>query len=510
MRKNMLTNYTSRGFMKTTLFAVLLSLFVYKSTSFAQVDYLMSLSNWELTNQNTYEFDIFIKSRNADFNLTSYQCAFGFNQNIINSGTLAFAYISGSSQFTEILPEIGIGVNNTDGSYELTFASMPGIELISSTDRKVGRFRLTNTAAFSTGDPSFKWNFSGNVSTILTGTNFTNITVPANHVDGALSMMQVATVWASATTDVNTSPEGTIDGLGYYSGNTNSRWAASPMPQWITWNLGQTTNISQTKVSFYNFHTGRIYVYSILVSTDTVNWTTVVNNASSVAEEWTVNQFVPIQGRYVRLICHSNSDNDWANVWEVEIWGSDQTTDVELNPLTANVSGNSVTLNWSTSSETNNRGFEIQKKSTGEFETIAFVNGSGTTSTVNSYSFTDRELTATHYIYRLKQVDFDGTFSYSNEVEINLLPENAELYQNYPNPFNPTTKVKFSIPNTDRAVITIFDMLGQRVMEVVNKEFTAGTHEVEIDARSLSSGVYVYQLTVGNNFSAIKKMMVMK
>lgn len=510
MRKNMLTNLTSRGFMKTTLITAFLLILLGLSPSYAQVDYLMTLSNWELTNQNTYEFDIFLKSRSTDFNLTSYQCAFSFNQNIVNSGSLSFSYISGSSQFTEIPPQIGIGVNNTDGTYELTFASMPGTELISSTDRKVGRFRLVNTASFTTGDPSFKWNFNGYVSTILTGNNFSNITVPANHVDGALTMMQVATVWASATTDVNTSPEGTIDGLGYYSGNTNSRWAASPMPQWITWNLGQTTNISQTKISFYDFLGGRIYVYSVLVGQDTINWTTVVNNASSVAEEWTVNQFAPIQGRYVRLICHSNSANSWANVWEVEIWGSDQTTDVELNPLTASVTGNSVTLNWSTSTETNNRGFEIQRKSGGEFETISFVNGNGTTSNVNSYSFTDRDLFETHYVYRLKQIDFDGTFNYSNEVEANLLPDVYELFQNYPNPFNPTTKVKFTMPNTAIAVITIYDMLGQKVMEVVNKEFTAGTHEVEIDARSLSSGVYVYQLNVGNNFSAIKKMMVMK
>ncbi|QQS35548.1 MAG: discoidin domain-containing protein [Ignavibacteriales bacterium] len=496
--------------MKTTITKAFLFVLLGFTLSYAQVDYLMTLSNWEMTNATTYEFDIFIKSRSTDFGLTSYQCAFGFNQNIVNSGNLTFTYINGSSQFTSIPPEVGISVTNTDGLYELSFASMPGLENISGTEVKVGRFRLVNTANFTTADPSFKWNFNGIVSTILTGSNFSNITVPANHIDGALAMMQVSNVWASATTDLNTSPQGTTDGLGYYSGNNNSRWAANPMPQWITWDLGQVTNISQTKISFYDFLGGRIYVYSVLVGTDTVNWTTAVNNASSVADEWTVNQFSPIQGRYVRLVCHSNSANDWANVWEVEIWGSDQTTGVDLSALTAAVSNNNVTLSWSTSSESNNNGFEIQRRSDGNFETIAFIAGNGTTTTAHNYTYTDVQPIIAHYVYRLKQIDFDGTFSYSNEVEVNLLPESYELFQNYPNPFNPSTKVKFNLPVAERAAIYVYDMLGQKVMEVVNKEFTAGTHEVEIDASNLSSGVYVYQLNVGNNFSAIKKMMVMK
>jgi hypothetical protein len=495
--------------MKTKLLTACLLLFLCFSSSNAQVDYLMALSNWEKTNSTTYEFDIFLKSRATDFQLTSYQCAFSFNQNLSNGGNLTFTYIDGSSQFSVIPPEVGIGVNSTDGLYELTFASMPGTENISSTDLKVGRFRLVNTVNYSNVDPSFHWDFSGTVATILTGVNYTNITVPANHVDGALTNIQVSTVWASATTDPETSPEGTIDGLGYNSGNNGARWAASPMPQWIIWDLGLTTNVSQTKISFYNF-TSRVYVYTVQVSNDTTNWTTVVSNASSVNEEWTTNQFVPVQGRYVRLICHSNNENNWANVWEVEIWGSDQTTNVELSSLSANVSGNNVTLNWSTSSETNNQGFEIERKSDGVFQSIGFVNGFGSTTNNNLYSFTDHNLIAAQYVYRLKQIDFDGTYSYSNEVEVNLLPENFELFQNYPNPFNPTTKVKFSMPAAGRVILNIYDLLGQKVIEVMNEDLTPGTHEVEINANNLSSGVYLYQLNVGDSFSAIKKMMVMK
>lgn len=510
MRKNISTNYSTRGFMKTLFLTAFLTMFLGFSSINAQIDYLMTLSNGELINANTYEFDIFVKSRGADFQLTSYQCAFGFNQNLLNGGTLTFSYIPGSSQFAAIPPEIGIGVNNLDGLFELTFASMPGTENVSATELKVGRFSLTNTVNFSTVEPSFKWDFNGNVSTILTGTNFTNITVPANHVGGGLTVFTVSNVYASATTDPTTSPEGTIDGLGYYSGVTSSRWAANPMPQWIVWDLGLTTNVSQTKISFYNFHLNRIYVYSVQVSLDANSWTDVVTNASSVLEEWTTNQFAPVLSRYVRLVCHSNNENDYANVWEVEIWGSDQTTSVELSPLTANVTGNNVTLSWSTSSETNNRGFEIERKSDGIFQSIGFIDGFGNTTANNQYSFTDNNLTAAHYIYRLKQVDFDGTATYSNEVEVDLLPDEYELFQNYPNPFNPTTMVKFSMPSAGRVLISIYDMIGQKVLEVINEDLAAGTHEVEIDGRNLSSGVYVYQLSVGDKFSALKKMMVLK
>ena len=182
MRKNTSTNYSSRGFMKTLFLTAFLTIFIGLSSINAQIDYLMTLSNGELINANTYEFDIFVKSRGSDFQLTSYQCAFGFNQNLINGGTLTFSYIPGSSHFSAIPPEIGIGINNLDGLFELTFASLPGAENVSATELKVGRFSLTNTVNFSSVEPAFKWDFNGTVNTILTGTNFTDLTVPANHV----------------------------------------------------------------------------------------------------------------------------------------------------------------------------------------------------------------------------------------------------------------------------------------------------------------------------------------
>jgi len=160
------------------LFSFLLS---FQSKLSAQTNYLMSLENGTQVNNNTFEFDVFIKSTGSGFTLTSYQCAFTFNA-ANNGGTLSFSYLSGSSQLTNI-PSIAVGINQTDGGKELTFASNAGSDNISTTAKKVGRFRLQNSSAYTSTLFEITWNFQGVINTILTGSNFINITNPANHVN---------------------------------------------------------------------------------------------------------------------------------------------------------------------------------------------------------------------------------------------------------------------------------------------------------------------------------------
>lgn len=145
-----------------------------------QVNYEMTLSNGVRVNENTIEFDVLIRSLNDNFSLTSYQCSFLFNQEIANGGQLSFTYIIGSSQLSN-LPTFAVGINNTDGEYKLTFASMAGSDLISTTNLVVGRFRLQNSLPMINVDPNIRWSFSGFVSTILTGENFMNITSAVSH-----------------------------------------------------------------------------------------------------------------------------------------------------------------------------------------------------------------------------------------------------------------------------------------------------------------------------------------
>jgi Uncharacterized protein related to plant photosystem II stability/assembly factor len=186
---------------------------------------------------------------------------------------------------------------------------------------------------------------------------------------------------------------------------------------------------------------------------------------------------------------------------------------VELSSFSAVQNGKNVKLSWSTATETNNRGFEIERKlNDAAFTTIAFKAGAGTSSDTKNYSFSDDVslLKATSATYRIKQVDFDGSYSYSKEVVVNLTaPVEYSLGQNYPNPFNPTTSIKFSVANAGKVSIKVFNSVGQEVSTLVNEVKEAGTYEVNFNAGNFSSGVYFYEINAGN-FSSTKKMLLMK
>lgn len=185
---------------------------------------------------------------------------------------------------------------------------------------------------------------------------------------------------------------------------------------------------------------------------------------------------------------------------------------VELSSFVSTVTGNSVTLNWATSSETNNSGFDIERSSVnGTWSKIANVSGNGTSSVGHNYSYTDRNLSSGIYNYRLKQIDFNGNFEYfnlSNEVNIGL-PLKYDLSQNYPNPFNPSTVINYDLPFDGNVSLKIFDMSGKELLTLVNEVKTAGYYSVKFNAANLSSGVYFYSISAGN-FTSTKKMMLLK
>jgi len=185
------------------------------------------------------------------------------------------------------------------------------------------------------------------------------------------------------------------------------------------------------------------------------------------------------------------------------------TIPVELTSFTASVNPGSVTLSWSTATETNNQGFEIQRNNGSEFYAIGFVTGNGTTTEINNYSYTDRNLTAGNYSYRLKQVDFNGRYEYSNVINVDVAPEQFELSQNYPNPFNPSTTINFSIPQSSIVTLKVFNTLGQEVKTLVNQNMESGVHSISFDASELNSGIYFYRLDAGQ-FTEVRKMTLIK
>ena len=184
---------------------------------------------------------------------------------------------------------------------------------------------------------------------------------------------------------------------------------------------------------------------------------------------------------------------------------------VELTAFNVNVNKNEVVLDWTTATELNNLGFEIQRRSVnGNYETLGFVSGKGTTTEVNNYSFTDKSVDAGNYSYRLMQKDFDGTFAYSPEVEVEVsLPLEYSLEQNFPNPFNPTTTIRYAIPEDNFVSIKLYDVLGNEVITLVNEQQQAGRYEMLFNASSIASGVYYYQITSGN-FNQTRKLVLMK
>lgn len=191
---------------------------------------------------------------------------------------------------------------------------------------------------------------------------------------------------------------------------------------------------------------------------------------------------------------------------------------VELSSFSASVSGNNVDLIWTTASEVNNSGFEVQKSeirskksNDAEWERIGFVEGRGTTTESSTYSFIDNNLSPGSYKYRIKQIDFDGSFKYYNlaeSIEIGL-PNNFELAQNYPNPFNPSTIISWQSPVTGHQVLKIYDLIGNEVSTLVDDIKEAGYHSVEFNASGLASGVYFYKLQAGS-FTETKKMLLLR
>jgi len=184
---------------------------------------------------------------------------------------------------------------------------------------------------------------------------------------------------------------------------------------------------------------------------------------------------------------------------------------VELTSFSSSVNGKNVNLNWTTATEVNNSGFEVERKlASSNWQKIGFVNGNGTTTEKQSYSYTDRNLTEGNYAYRLKQVDYNGTFEYSNVIEVLVVtPNKFELSQNYPNPFNPTTSITFSLPQAGNVKLAVYNLLGQEVQILVNGFKEAGVHTVNFEAANLNSGIYLYKIET-NGLTSVRKMTLLK
>jgi hypothetical protein len=192
------------------------------------------------------------------------------------------------------------------------------------------------------------------------------------------------------------------------------------------------------------------------------------------------------------------------------------TLPVELTSFTASANRLNAQLKWSTATEKNNYGFEIERRSVetagAAWAKVGFVQGAGTSSSPNEYSYTDNNVTSGRFAYRLKQIDNDGAFKYSQstEIEIGLAAKELILCSNYPNPFNPTTNIEFTVATNGRATLKVYNAIGQEVAELFNGEAQAGRIiQTRFDASRLASGIYYSRLQVDGK-SLVKRMMFIK
>lgn len=187
---------------------------------------------------------------------------------------------------------------------------------------------------------------------------------------------------------------------------------------------------------------------------------------------------------------------------------------VELISFTGQAEGSIVSLNWETATEVNNYGFEIEKTLSVTspdrvWNKIGFVSGAGNSNSFKNYSFHDENNVFGKYIYRLKQIDMDGSYKYSNQVEVEVHPSKFSLEQNYPNPFNPSTIINYTIPQRTNVKLSVYNILGSEIARLVNETKNAGAYEIQFDASKFPAGVYLYTIEAGN-YKAMKKLVLIK
>jgi len=182
---------------------------------------------------------------------------------------------------------------------------------------------------------------------------------------------------------------------------------------------------------------------------------------------------------------------------------------VELTTFNASVKGSGIELYWETATEVNNNGFEVQKLNNKCWETLKFIKGNGNSNSPKSYSYSDVKAVSGRNVYRLKQIDYNGNYKISNEVEIEKsLQLKYDIFQNYPNPFNPVTNITFTVPQKGNIKITVYNIKGEFIKTLVNREYEQGLYNVNFDGSNLSSGMYLYRIQAGNFIKTMKMMLV--
>lgn len=535
------------------------------SLSFSQVDYTMSILNGEKVNSKTIEFDVYIKSNSGNFILSSYQCAIKFSQNIINGGSLSFSYIPNTTDLQNLPPLSAVGILNEQGVNTLTFGSVQPInrEIITTAQTRVGRFRLSNPQIFSGNNFSLKWDFDGNIKTILTGLFFSNITNPNNHVNfitgetftltvsiqngwNMLSIpgwhpidQNVKTWWINKDPLANVfrfsggyQPVMNLEpGVGYLMKhfgnqvyNSGDEWPAegffyadyNPISVNAGWNIigcyDYIVNVSAITTSPPGLINGLIYGFTSNTGYQVVNslvpgygyWVNmngagIVNLPESVIPN---GKMISVNNdEFGKIIITDNTNKKYI----LYVVDNDINLDAYLLPpviddeiFDLRFSSGRFAEKLTTGSQTIEiRGFEYPIRVAAENINLKIQDETGME--INQWLNAGSELIINNNNIRKLLV--------SN----NNISDNYILEQNFPNPFNPSTVIKFSLPEAADVTLNIYNVLGQKVSELVNSKLDAGHYSFQwdIEGESIASGMYIYELK-SEKFVFTKKMLVIK
>jgi hypothetical protein len=203
----------------------------------------------------------------------------------------------------------------------------------------------------------------------------------------------------------------------------------------------------------------------------------------------------------------------FSNIFELQ---TSSATPVELAIFTGKAHNNTISLEWATKTETNNYGFEIEKSiNKVAWEAIGFVQGHGTSTSPQSYSFIDQSVTSGEYYYRLKQVDLNSSYKYSEIISVGITaPISFKLNQNYPNPCNPSTTISYTLPQSSHVELIVYNTIGQMVNSLVNTYQEAGSYSVQWNGDSsaglsVPSGIYYYKIETSFG-TKLKRMTLIK
>ncbi len=465
-------------------------------------------------------FDLKNKGLSTAYNFNAVLTSLSPNATV-NSGNVSFDSIAARSSVSSTSPfivSIGSSAMIEQEVLLLLTTYTNSVPMSSDTIRMILGIP-TYTFIDTTGNPANLWTVTSNVAHQWEATTTSYYTSPVSYTDSKIGQYaNNANVVMQMTNPIN------------LSGLNNPR-----LTFWTKWDIETKWDCGRIEISTNNGTTWTTIggARSKPASGNGVQTPAGVPVYDGTQSNWVKEEInlSPFASEQVKLRFRLQSDvTITRDGWYLDDIGIYTYTviPVELTNFNSDLLDNKIHLTWSTASELNNAGFEIQRASfrldettpLQEWNRIGFVEGAGTASEFNFYEFVDDNPSNGKNNYRLRQIDFDGTFRIYGPIEVNFEPVYTfALEQNYPNPFNPVTKIKYSIPQTNSPLpggarggsttLKVYDILGNEVATLVNEPKEPGIYEVEWNAEGFSSGVYFYRLQSGE-FSSVKKLILLR